>query len=41
MGIENRLWGMHIIIFKVLIAPTIFVIGLKQYAFKIQQSYKQ
>jgi hypothetical protein len=27
-------------IFKILIAPTVFVIGLKQYNFKIQQSLK-
>jgi len=35
VGIVNRFWGVKIIIFKILIASTIFVAWLKQYIFKI------
>ena len=31
---------MKITMFNILIAPTIFVVGLKQYIFRIQQSLK-
>jgi len=35
VGIVNRFWGVKIIIFKILIASTIFVAWLKQYIFRI------
>jgi hypothetical protein len=40
VGIAEMLWGMNITIFKVLIAPTIFVVELKQFTFRIQQNLK-
>jgi hypothetical protein len=40
VGIASKTLKVRIIIFKILVASTIFIIGLKQYTFKKQQNSK-